>query len=193
MSKAVFELDRFIDDVRRARREEAAQPAVAEVLARAVAEPRAVLKALGEPEEAGIYTLYNDAEITVLNVIWAPLMVLLPHNHNMWASIGIYGGREDNIIWRRQAAVIEPARAAALSEREVFSLGPDAVHSVINPIERLTAAIHIYGGDFFAPGRSEWDPESLAERPFDMRRNLDRFKEANRRFHSGAATPEAAG
>ena len=28
---------------------------------------------------------------------------------------------------------------------------------------RLTGAIHIYGGDFFAAERSEWDPETLKE------------------------------
>ena len=28
-------------------------------------------------------------------------MTVMPHNHNMWAAIGIYTGREDNILWRR--------------------------------------------------------------------------------------------
>ena len=25
----------------------------------------------------------------------------MPHNHEMWAVIGVYTGREDNIFWRR--------------------------------------------------------------------------------------------
>jgi hypothetical protein len=33
---------------------------------------------------------------------------------------------------------------------------------VTNPIPRLTGAIHVYAGDFFAAERSEWDPETLA-------------------------------
>jgi predicted metal-dependent enzyme (double-stranded beta helix superfamily) len=41
----------------------------------------------------------------------------------MWAVIGIYTGREDNIFWRRPAddpgGRIEAAGARALSEREV--------------------------------------------------------------------------
>jgi predicted metal-dependent enzyme (double-stranded beta helix superfamily) len=110
--------------------------------------------------------------------------VLLPHNHNMWASIGIYTGREDNIIWERTGRVIEANRAAALSETEVFGLASDAIHSVTNPVERLTGAIHIYGGDFFKPGRSEWDPETLQERPFDLEDAVRRFREANERFES---------
>lgn len=177
-----FDVERFIDDLQRANKE--GQHAVNEVLARAVSNPGRVLAGLGEPKDAGIEVLHRSKEVTVLNVIWAPLMVLLPHNHNMWASIGIYTGREDNIVWERTGSAIEAKSAASLSEREVFALAQDGIHSVINPVRRLTGAIHIYGGDFFAPGRSEWDPDTLAERPFDMDGLRDRFREANERFES---------
>ena len=40
-------------------------------------------------------------DLTVINFVWAPYMTLLPHNHNMFAVIGIYSGREDNMFWRR--------------------------------------------------------------------------------------------
>lgn len=177
-----FDVERFIDDLQRANKE--GQHAVNEVLARAVSNPGRVLAGLGEPKDAGIEVLHRSKEVTVLNVIWAPLMVLLPHNHNMWASIGIYTGREDNIVWERTGSAIEAKSAASLSEREVFALVQDGIHSVINPVRRLTGAIHIYGGDFFAPGRSEWDADTLAERPFDMDGLRDRFREANERFES---------
>jgi predicted metal-dependent enzyme (double-stranded beta helix superfamily) len=177
-----FDLDRFIDEVKRARKETDSQTAVQEVLQRAVSEPSAVLAGLGEPTDVGINTLYRADDLTVLNVVWAPLMVLLPHNHNMWASIGIYTGREDNIVWQRRGGVIEAAGAEALSEKETFGLPGDAIHSVTNPIGKLTGAIHIYGGDFFAAGRSEWDAETLRERPFDIERARQVFIDANERF-----------
>lgn len=180
-----FDPERFIDDVKRANRESESQRAVDEVLLRTISEPSSVLKGLGEPKEAGFDTLYHAEDLTILNVIWAPLMVLLPHNHNVWASIGIYTGREDNIMWEERGPVIEAVRAASLSEKEVFPLSHDAIHSVTNPIRRLTGAIHIYGGDFFAPGRSEWDPESLDERPFDIEALRATFREANERFKMG--------
>jgi len=182
---AQFEVDRFIDDVKRARMEAESQRAVQEVLARAVSEPRSIVLALGEPTEAGIHTMYHAEDLTILNVVWAPLMVLLPHNHNMWASIGIYTGREDNIIWERSGPEIEASGAASLSESEVFPLPDDAIHSVTNPIERLTGAIHIYGGDFFGTPRSEWNPETLRERPFDLEAARRTFQEANKRFKAG--------
>jgi len=88
------------------------------------------------------------------------MRMVMPHNHRMWAVIGIYTGREDNVFWRRLKGTpnkIEAAGAKALCEMDAEPLGTDIIHSVINPINKLTGAIHIYGGDFFAVERSEWD------------------------------------
>jgi len=104
----------------------------------------------------------------------------------MWAVIGIYTGREDNIFWRRVSKEaggrVEAAGAKSLGERDVEPLGRDIIHSVTNPLSRLTGAIHVYGGDFFAVSRSEWDPETLLERNYDMERNLRLFEDANRAY-----------
>jgi predicted metal-dependent enzyme (double-stranded beta helix superfamily) len=178
-----FDLDQFVADCRCALAADKSHRLVREVVERAVADPAAVLKALGEPKRAELRTLYRSAELTVLNPVWGPNMVLLPHDHRMWAVIGIYSGREDNIFWRRPAGddgKLEAAGARALSERDAVPLGRDIIHSVVNPIPKLTAAIHVYGGDFFAAERSEWDPEALNERRFDPERLVRRFEEANR-------------
>ena len=182
---AGFDVQRFIDDVRRAQEETDPQRAVEAVLARAVSDPRALVAGLGEPKEAGLQALHQSADLTILNVVWAPLMVLLPHEHAMWASIGVYTGREDNITWARRGSRIEASGAASLSEKQIFGLPVDAVHSVTNPIERLTGAIHIYGGDFFGTPRSEWDPDTLCERPFDLEAARARFRAASARFRAG--------
>jgi predicted metal-dependent enzyme (double-stranded beta helix superfamily) len=68
-----------------------------------------------------------------------------------------------------------------LGERDVEPLGRDIIHTVTNPLPRLTGAIHVYGGNFFAASRSEWDPETLLEQPFDMEKNLRLFEQANAR------------
>ena len=142
---------------------------------------------LGEPREAGFDLLYRSDDLTIINFVWAPGMILFPHNHNMWAVIGIYTGREDNIFWRRtEGSQIEAAGATSMSVREAHPLGKDIIHSVTNPIEKLTGAIHIYGGDFFEEERSEWDPESLSERRYDVEKNARLFREANARFKMAA-------
>jgi|SRR5581483_1965536 len=182
----MFEVEQLVADCRAALKEDASHKAVLEVVKRAVSDPAAVLKALGEPQRSEMQTLYRAPDLTILNVIWAPCMNLLPHNHKMWAVIGIYTGREDNIFWRRKPRAkggkLEAAGARALSEKDAVPLGRDIIHSVANPIPRLTGALHIYGGDFFAAPRSEWDPETLLEQPMDGEKMARRFEEANARI-----------
>jgi predicted metal-dependent enzyme (double-stranded beta helix superfamily) len=87
----------------------------------------------------------------------------------MWAVIGVYDGREDNIFWKRLPdGRVTAAGAQSLSAGDVVPLGRDIIHSVHNPVARLSAAIHVYGGDFFADGRSEWDAEALTEHAYDL-------------------------
>ena len=159
----MFDLDQFVADCRVALAADKSHKHVRDVVARAVADPAAVLKALGEPERAGLHTLHQSHDLTVLNIVWAPMMTVMPHNHSMWAVIGIYTGREDNIFWRRlpgSPGKLEAAGAKALCERDAEPLGHNIIHSVTNPIPRLTGGIHVYGGDFFDPThRSEWDPK----------------------------------
>jgi hypothetical protein len=99
--KAMFDLEQFIADCRAALAADRSHKHLREVVARAVSEPASVLKGLGEPKRAGLHKLYQSSDLTVLNVVWAPMMTIVPHNHQMWAVIGIYTGREDNIFWRR--------------------------------------------------------------------------------------------
>jgi predicted metal-dependent enzyme (double-stranded beta helix superfamily) len=178
----MFDLDRFIADCRTARLEDATHKSVRAVVARAVADPGAVLKAVGEPKQSGVRKLHHAHDLTILDVVWGAGMTIYPHNHRMWAVIGIYTGREDNIFWRRLPdGRVEAAGAKALSVKDAEPLGHDIIHSVTNPIPRLTGAIHVYGGDFFAADRSEWDPENLDEHPYDVQKALQMFEAANRR------------
>jgi len=182
----MFDLDRFKTECSAAAPAGAGQPAIREIVARAVTDPEGFLKSLGEPQRAEIHALHRASDLTILNVIWGPRMTVMPHNHNMWAIIGIYTGREHNILWRRipgePTGRIEAAGAKALRERDALPLGPEIIHSVTNPIRRLTGAIHVYGGDFFGVQRSEWDPEQLIEQPGDVQRTLQLFEESNRLY-----------
>ena len=177
----MFDQQQFIADCRAALDAERASRNVREVVARAVSDPAGVMRALGEPQQGGVQTLYRSADLTIINVLWHPKMVVQPHNHEMWAVIGVYSGREDNILWRRlpdQAdGKVEAAGAKSLCDTDTIALGPDIIHSVVNPIPRVTGAIHVYGGDFFGVPRSEWDPESLREKPYDMEKALRMFAE----------------
>ena len=179
----MFDTDQFIADCQDALTEDASHKAVREVVARAVSEPDQVLRGLGAPDKGGLNVVYQSDSLTILNLVWAPMMTLMPHNHNMWAVIGLYSGREDNIFWRRvkddPKGRIEAAGARALGVGEAEALGRDVVHSVTNPIPRFTGGLHVYGGDFFADGRSEWDAESLTEQPYNVENARKLFEQAN--------------
>ena len=179
----MFDLEQFIDECKRAVTEDPTHKSVHEIVARAVSEPSQLIQGLGEPEKGEIKELYHSDTLTIINVIWAPKMTVMPHNHNMWAVIGVYGGREDNIFWRRikdhPSGLIEAAGAKSLGIGEATPLGADIIHSVTNPTPKLTGAIHVYGGDFFEEERSEWETERLTEQTYDVEKTRRLFEEAN--------------
>lgn len=162
-----MDIERFVAECMVANQETDAQAAVNAVLERAVSTPGSVIAALGQPAKAGQHVLLRSPTLTIFAATWTPQMNLMPHDHLMWANIGIYTGREDNIFWRRTADGIEAFGAEALFEKDTAMLPEDALHSVTNPLLRFTGEIHIYGGDFFNTKRSQWDPETLEEQPSD--------------------------
>jgi predicted metal-dependent enzyme (double-stranded beta helix superfamily) len=179
-----FDLEQLTADCTKALTDSTPSQAVSDIVSRAVSDAASVSAALGQPTQAEIQRLHVSSELTILNVVWAPRMTIRPHNHNMWAVIGVYGGREDNIFWRRckddPRGRVEAAGAKSLGPGDVRPLGREIIHSVTNPTSLLTGAIHIYGGDFFAVERSEWDPENLEEHPYDVESTLQLFADANR-------------
>jgi predicted metal-dependent enzyme (double-stranded beta helix superfamily) len=114
-------------------------------------------------------------------VVWSPGMAIYPHEHRMWAVIGLYGGREDNTFYRRSARGLEVDARRRLEGSQTARLDETVIHSVVNPLQRFTGAIHVYGGDFFRTPRSEWAPNTLEERPFDVERARRAYAQANER------------
>ncbi len=177
----MFDVDQFIDDCLAARREGEPRRAVREVVERAVAAPTTVGETL-QPTEGGLTVLRQGSELTVLHVVWAPGMTIFPHDHRMWAVIGIYAGQEDNTFYRRSAPGARTLLESGGKELRVTDtalLGDDTIHGVTNPLDRLTAAIHVYGGDFVNEPRSQWGPGPRLERPYDMELARQAFADAN--------------
>ncbi len=181
---SMFEIARFIDECQAAVNESDAFRAVKELVARVVSEPAQVLRALGEPERSGVQTLYKANDLTILNVCWGPRMEFHPHDHRMWAVIGIYGGCEQNTFYRRSKAGLLRHGTKVLNARNAIALGDTTIHAVTNPLDQITGAIHIYGGDFFETPRSEWDPKTLEERPYDVEHTMREFEAANERLRA---------
>lgn len=180
----MFDIDELVGDCQAAMAEGEPRRAVRQVLERAVSEPTAVADALA-PREGGFTLIHHAPDITVLHVVWAPGMRIFPHDHRMWAAIGIYAGQEDNEFFRRAgpgARTLTGSGGKQLRVGDVALLGDDTIHAVTNPLAGLTGAIHVYGGDFVNEPRSQWGPGEPVEQPYDIDAARREFAAANRRW-----------
>jgi len=180
---ATFDVDELIKQCVEAAADTEPRLAIRDVLARVVDNTSAVMDALA-PSEGGLGLLYNTPDLTIINIVWAPNMTLLPHDHRMWAAIAIYTGREENMFFRRDPddrnRIVE-TNDRTLDPGQVVVLGDDTIHSVHNPLDRLTGAIHVYGGDFVREPRSQWGPGEQVEQPYDLDFVMQTFADANTR------------
>jgi predicted metal-dependent enzyme (double-stranded beta helix superfamily) len=171
----MFDLDDFLAQCIQAAGEPEPRLAVRDLLERAMRRPADVEHAL--PVTQGeLVPLYASPELSVLKVVWWPGMRFRPHNHLMWAAIGMYGGQEDNVFYRRNGDGITRSGGRELTTGDVALLGDDTIHAIENPRQDFACAIHVYGGDITAGrGRSEWDDDDGMEVPFDFERTRAYF------------------
>jgi predicted metal-dependent enzyme (double-stranded beta helix superfamily) len=182
-----LEVADIVERCRAALTEHTPQLAVRDALDELVADPAAMQRVLGPVEQGGITPLFNSDELTVLHVVWTPHMALNPHDHAMWAVIGLYGGQEDNAFYRRSPDGLEASGGRELPAGDVLVLGDDVIHSVANTRSEYACALHVYGGDFFNAERSEWDFDTFEERPRDIARTMQLFEEANARWKASTS------
>ncbi len=176
----MFDIENFKHDcIQAAASAQSAPELIKDIVREAILPSHGIFSALGEPREAGVSTLYHSQALTVLNIVWGPQMKVFPHDHRMWAVIGICSGREDNAFYRRSPEGLTLVNSRGLEPNDVIILGPKVIHSVTNPSRKFTSAIHVYGGDFFSTPRSEWDEETLAERPYDVNHLKRLFEQSN--------------
>ena len=179
-----FSVDSFLNDLHAANADASPRHAVREVVARAVAEPEALAQAFGPLTRGHSTALFRSSDLLVLHIVWPPGISVEPHEHNLWAVMGIYRGVEDNTFYRRTGSGIERQGTARLEPRDTRIMGEEAIHAVDVPALAPTGAIHVYGGDLIATERSEFDPASGAERPFDWKKSERQFAEMNARWEA---------
>jgi predicted metal-dependent enzyme (double-stranded beta helix superfamily) len=183
----MFDVDEFIAQCVSAGHESEPRAAVRQLLERTMSDRAAVAAAL-PPERAEIAPLHVSPTLTILKVVWTPGMSFRPHNHAMWASIGIYTGGEDNQFFRRADGGLTASGGRQLRPGDALVLGAEVIHAVTNPTREHAGAIHVYGGDLFSAERSEWDPQTHDEQPYDVPAAIAYFEEQN--LLAGAVSDE---
>jgi predicted metal-dependent enzyme (double-stranded beta helix superfamily) len=163
----MFDVESFVADCRAALAESKPMLAVKEVLERAVATPADVGSALHAAP--GVAVLHRSDDLTVATVVIpAGAPQSLPHDHRMWALVGIFGGQEDNQFFRRVDGGLEESGGRSLRVSDTLAMGDDTVHAIRNPLGHdALAALHVYGGDLIAAERSMWTVPGYEEQPFE--------------------------
>jgi predicted metal-dependent enzyme (double-stranded beta helix superfamily) len=160
-----FDVDELVSECRAALQEAKPALAVKEVVERAVADP-ATARAF-TPDRSEFNVLHRADDLTVLHIGLAPSLGSVPHDHRMWAVVGIIDGQEDNTFFRRAPDELVTSGGRSLQNRDVLVMGDDTIHAIRNPKTHYVSALHVYGGDLIGAERSEWDRAGKVEQAYD--------------------------
>jgi predicted metal-dependent enzyme (double-stranded beta helix superfamily) len=180
----MFDKDEFIDQCKKFVKLEDGPRQIKSLLKEALVDTARVIEQLGEPNTAGFEILYRADDLTIINFVWAPGMELHPHNHNIWAVIGIYFGAEENTFYVRKNGEISQHSIKNIGSGDVVMLGENVIHSVRNSLQTPTGGLHVYGGDFVEVNRSEWDMTLSQESPYNIEHTKKIFADANKQWKS---------
>jgi len=167
-----FDPDAFATSCRTALLDDDPIAAVTEIVRTAVVDGAAIDAALGVENASYPSAIYDSDDLTVQRITWWPGYRSLPHEHRMWAVVGVYDGVEVNRVFARTATGLEPVGMHDVDAGHVIALDESAVHSVENPLRTRTAGLHVYGGPILTNERSAWAPDGQ-EQPFAEHARLE--------------------
>jgi predicted metal-dependent enzyme (double-stranded beta helix superfamily) len=153
--------------------------AVREIVARSVSAPGALEAAFPVPiaaDDDGV--LHRSSTLFISQGLFPRGFATGIHDHRVAAVIGVWGGYEDNLLYRRTSGGIEACGGRRVGVGEVLVLEPDAIHDVHAPADTWSAAIHVYLGDLVALQRSSWPDVDGSATCFDGADLEDRWLEA---------------
>ncbi len=162
-------LERVVVDCRAAVGLPSAQADVTAILELAAQDPAvsAAISALTEFQRLEDLAIHRSETLTVLAGSLPPGFSAAPHNHNMWSVVAVCGGQEDNQFFERDADGLRQIGEASVIAPGVLPNDPEVIHAACNPLDVPLLALHAYGGDLFSTPRSNWDPDTKREIPFD--------------------------
>lgn len=184
MSDGKYSLDNYIEDLKRISAEESDDQAIVDKL-------KPLAERLGHNRDwvdrdkivynhdqgFGIQLLHQEPnhDLAVFLFSWLPNRGTLPHNHKTWAVVVGLEGEEKEEHFRRVDDGSTPGHAElehtgdwTLTSGDVTSCLPEDIHSVWNHGDDVSLSLHTYGRHINYTGRSEFDLEKNAERPYQV-------------------------
>jgi predicted metal-dependent enzyme (double-stranded beta helix superfamily) len=152
-----MDIRELIDACRQAAGADEPTRAVSELVATFLQQPN-LSRLLGDGDRSTYEALYRGEDMLVLHGVVPPTPApVAPHDHRMWAVIGVYQGLEHNELFvRAEGRGLESVDRFTVAAGEVRTLDPSTIHSVQARGDRYLGAIHVYGGDLFGTPRSTW-------------------------------------
>jgi predicted metal-dependent enzyme (double-stranded beta helix superfamily) len=164
-ARVSFEVEAFVTACQHAATEVDPAGAVRDVVEAAIAEGPSIDAIFGTEVIGAFDTLFASPDLTVQRIGWPAGSRSSPHEHRMWAVVGVYAGTETNRLFERSRQGLIEQSVQHLEVGEVLVLGDDAIHAVANPLRGRTVGLHVYGGDIVGSARSAWSPDGK-EVPF---------------------------
>lgn len=124
------------------------------------------------PEHYRQYLLHCDPaeRFSVVSFVWGPGQSTPVHDHTVWGLIGILRGAERCRFFDRDVdGRLVPHGEERLDAGQLSALGPASgdIHMVANAFDdRVSVAIHVYGGNIGAVARHVYDPATGVAKNF---------------------------
>ena len=152
-----MDITELVDACREAAGSDAPTRDVSELVAAFLHQPN-LPRQLGDGDRSTYEALYRGDDLLVLHGVVPPTPApVAPHDHRMWAVIGVYQGLEQNELFvRAETNGLERVDRFTVGPGDVQTLDPSTIHSVQARGDRYLGAIHVYGGDLFGTPRSTW-------------------------------------
>ena len=163
-----FDLDRFVGDCVEAADTDDPLGAVAEVVGRAVSDPRSVryrFEVPLDPDDDGI--LHRSPGLFVTWAVFPRGFATGIHDHGVPAVIGGWAGEEANRLYRPTAAGLEACGSSRVTPGDVVTLDAETAHDVHVQGPSWSGALHVYLGDILTLDRHEWARPDDPATPFD--------------------------
>jgi predicted metal-dependent enzyme (double-stranded beta helix superfamily) len=162
-------LERVVADCRAAAQLPSAQDDVIGILDSAARDSAVgeAIAALTDFQSLEDLAIHRSDKLTVLAGSLPPGFRAAPHNHNIWSVVAVCGGQEDNRFFERDGDGLRQVGEASIIAPGVLANDPEVIHAIGNPLEVPLLALHAYGGDLFSTPRSNWDPDTHREIPFE--------------------------
>ena len=154
-----FDHDEFVNACLAAIGEDDPIGAVREVVERAVSDPASIARTYEvplDPDNEGI--LHRSSDLFITQVVFPRGFCTGLHDHTIPAIIGVWGGYEDNLVYRTDGArVLDGGQRHRVEPGQVLTLGAKDAHDVHAPDGGWSGALHVYLGDLISLERGAWE------------------------------------